>query len=122
MTKINLLDLMPPEQKQRFIDRYKERITPDESKGEIRVSPEIFLLSELGFYYGWDAIEAVRRDEICMNEVFALVEGAKRVYHSNVLKQTHSRMSAIKTVNSDDPQGVFNKTMKRFIENSAPDE
>lgn len=115
----NLLDLMTEEDRQRMLERYEQRMTPDPERGQHEVAPELYIVSELGYYYGWEAIMAVRNNEITLEEVYAYVEGAKKVYYSKLIEETHARIAAQQTAFSKYPQSTFDKTMKPFIERAS---
>lgn len=112
----NLLDLMTSDDRQKMLERYERRMTPDPSRGQHEVSPEIYITSELGYYYGWDAVMALRENQMSLEEVFAFVEGAKKVRYAKMIEETHAMIAAIQTAFSENPQSTFNKTMKQFLE------
>lgn len=104
----NLLDLMPPAEAQKALERAKNRLDRQSAKKGLDVSPEIFLVAEFGYYFGWEAVLAVRRGyttvpitdskgkTIYKQEVFTLaeaqvlLEGARKVWYSKLVEQTHA--------------------------------
>lgn len=117
----SLLDLMTPEEREKALQRAAKRNENKKSKN-VAISPEMFLVGEMGYYFAWDAILAIRRgytvvpktDEDLMadrkarkdpqwtskfkREVFTLeeaevlVEAAKKVWFSKVVDHAHSTM------------------------------
>lgn len=83
----NLLDLLPPEEKAKAIERGKKRYAQSEARKGMKISPKIYAISEFGYYYGWSAILAVRNNEIDMDEMNALLEGARKVWYSKLVEQ-----------------------------------
>lgn len=109
----SLLDLMPKDEAEKAIERGKKRMQSSRGKD---ISPEMFVLAEFGYYFGWNAIQAVKNDEITLKEVLALIEGAKKVWFSKVIDQSHGTAVANSAVHAKDPTGAFNSGMQPFIE------
>jgi hypothetical protein len=96
----SLLDLMPEEDAKNVIDRAKRRIERNKAKKGLNVSPEIFLVAEMGYYFGWEAVMAIRRgytvvpgtnnkEVFTLEEATVLLEGAKKVWYSKLIEQAH---------------------------------
>ena len=56
----SLLDLMSPEDKQKAIAKGKKRMERSKTQ-TLDVSPEMFVIAELGYYFGWEAVVAIKR-------------------------------------------------------------
>ena len=126
----NLLDLMSEDDRKKSIDAYKKRMAGDKSyrRGQ-KISPEAFLVAELGYYYGWGAIEAVKRGyvektdefgkakhiQLTMEEVCTLVEAARKVWYSKLLDSTRGTMVATGSALSKHPRQSFQNGMKDYI-------
>lgn len=81
----NLLDMMTPEHRQQALARFNRRMAKrDEEKN--RISNEMYIVAEFGYYFGWDAVQAIRNNEITLEEVFALTEGARKVWYSKLVE------------------------------------
>lgn len=105
MSSKSLLDLMPKEEAEKAIRRAKKRQESRKSKA-VAISPEMFLVGEMGYYFGWDAILAIRRgytmtfgndgkpikEPFTLEEAEVLVEAAKKVWYSKVVDHAHSTM------------------------------
>lgn len=102
----SILDLMPPEERDKAIKRYEKRAGKD--RGNNRVSHEMYITSEFGINFGWDAILAIRNNEITLPEVYALNEGARKVHYSRVIDQSHGNMVAGIASQSKEPGVSFN--------------
>jgi len=127
---INLLDIMNEEDRQKSIDAYKRRMAGDTSyRKSQKIAPEAYLIAELGYYYGWAAIEAAKRgyvekyDEsgnrkqilLTMEEVCVLVEAARKVWYSKVLDQSRGTLVATGSALSKQPAKNFEKGMNNYI-------
>lgn len=72
---VNLLDLMTPEE--------REKVRARQSKAEL-VSSEWDLLSEIGVFYGWQAIMDVINDVVTLDQAKQLVRGARKLQSQSV--------------------------------------
>ena len=132
----NLLDLMTEEDRKKSIDAYKKRMAGDTSyrKGQ-KVAPEVYLIAELGYYFGWGAIETFKRGYVetfdentgkrhkqlfTMEEACALVEAARKVWYSKVIDQSRGTFVAAGSTMSKNPGSSFQKGMKPFIKEAKP--
>lgn len=127
----NLLDLMSEEDRKKSLDAYKKRMSGNLGYRKAqKISPEAFLVAELGYYYGWGAIEAVKRgyvetfDEITgkrhkqlftMEEACMLVEAARKVWYSKLLDEGRATMVATGSALSKSPSKNFQNGMKAYI-------
>lgn len=124
----SILDLMSPDEKQKALDKAEKRLSKKVSSGS--VSPELFIVGELGYYYGWDAVMAIRRGytieydskgniekvPFTLEEATALIEAGKKVYYSKLIEQSHASMVAGASKWSKDPAKSFNSGMQPFTE------
>lgn len=94
----SLLDLMPKEEAEKAKERARRRIARQQAKRP-DVTPEIYLVSELGYYFGWDAVLAARRgytvdpitgekEILTLEEIQVLLEGARKVWYSKLVEQS----------------------------------
>ena len=115
----NLLDLMTPEHREQAISRFRKRMEKREHDGN-KVTNEIYLISEFGFYYGWDGIKAIRNNEITMKEVFILLEGARKVWYAKNLEINNMRRIANEASNpfakKSNKISIYDKGTKQFVE------
>lgn len=128
----SLLDLMSKEEAEKAIQRAKKRQESRKSKS-VAVSPEMFLVGEMGYYFGWDAILAIRRgytmtvdtegkpikEPFTLEEAEVLVEAAKKVWYSKVVDQAHGAMigNSLKLKTSS-----FNDAVKPYSEKAKVEE
>ena len=109
---ISILDKMPIEEKNRYIEKTRRRLSRNTSKAS-SVSPEVFLIAEFGYYFGWSGVQAIRHNEILLEEVVALLDGAKKVWASKMVDYAHSTMIG----NSFKTQATnFNDAVKPFTD------
>ena len=94
----NILDMMTPEHREQAIARFKKRMQKRERE-ENRVTSEIYLIAEFGFYYGWEGVRAIRNNEITLKEVFVLLEGARKVWYSKQVEINNLRRVAVDSSN-----------------------
>lgn len=127
----NLLDLMSEEDRELSRKAFKQRMAGDTSyrRGN-KISPEVYLIAELGYYYGWGAIETVKRGYVeifdeetgqrhqqlfTLEEACALVEAARKVWYSKVVDNARGNLVATGSALSKNPTRSFNQGMKPFI-------
>lgn len=111
----NLLDLMKPEDKEKVLKRFEKR---KEDKGiQNKISNEMFLLSEFGYYYGWEAVKDVRSNKITFEEMFALLEGARKVWYQKLTEQYRMTTTSIGTsfAKRADAKRVFDSGMGEIV-------
>lgn len=115
MTKShNLLEMMTPEDREKALARFRQRTARQETQNKI--SSEIYILAEFGYYFGWQGIEAFRRNEITFEEAFALLEGARKVWYNKLLEQGRMTTTAVATPISKHGAQTYNKGMRDFAE------
>lgn len=136
MTKRSILDLMTPDEQETMERAYDERMSGNVAyrKG-MRIPPEIYLLSELGYFFGWAAIQDAKRgyvedfDEatgkrrkipLTMAEVNILVEGARKVWYGKAVDTARATQTAVSSTMSKHPSSDFKKGMKPFIDRAKP--
>lgn len=122
----NLLDLMPKEEREKALARAEKRM----SKRTGKVAPEMYLIAEAGYYFGWQAIVDIKRGYIeykdkdgnnkqailTLEEVSALVDAASKVWYTKVIDQSHGSFAATISANAKTPSEAFNQSMKPFID------
>src|SRR5215217_5582784 len=92
-----ILDLMSPEDRDKAIERANKRFAATQSKKGISISPSVYAVAEFGYYYGWDAVLAVRRgytvepitkikEVFSLEEMNVLLEGARKVWYSKLVE------------------------------------
>jgi len=125
----NLLDLMPKEDRGKAISRAEKRL----SKRTGQISPEMYLVAEAGYYFGWEAIVAIKRGYIeyvdkdgttkqsllTLEEVSSLVDAARKVWYTKVLDQSLGNMNANISSNTKNPMEAYRSTMKPFMDEAA---
>lgn len=126
----NLLDLLSEEDRAKAQSAYEKRMAGDTSyRKEQKISPEIYLIAEFGYYYGWGAVEAAKRgyiehfDEhtgerkkmiLTLEEIAVLVEAARKVWYSKVLDTSRGSLVAVGSAMSKNPGSSFKNGMKPF--------
>lgn len=73
------------------------------------ISREMLALSELGYYYGWEAIRSVINDEITLEEMHIFIEGARILQSNEVIDNAIATAAGTSTV-----KGSFKKLMKTY--------
>lgn len=129
----NLLDLMSEEDRVVALKNYQERMSGSTRyRSNASMSPKIYLISELGYHYGWGAIEAVKRGYVAatddksntkkipltMEEVAVLVEGARKVWYGKVVDSARGSLAASASVMSKNPSSTFKKHMDIYAKNA----
>lgn len=114
----NFLDRIKPEDRAKIIERYEKRVAQNQKAEENKITNEIYLLAEFGYYYGWQAVLSVRNNEISIHEMYALLEGARKVWYKKLLEQGQMTTTAciVPHTKKGDRNKAFNEGMKSFIE------
>ena len=113
MKSRNLLDLMPESERTKALERAKRRTQRNKGKS-LEISPEIFEICEFGYYFGWDALLAVRRgytidpvsgdkELLSMDEVQVILEGAKKVWYTKLMEIAGANMASTTSAFSKTP-------------------
>lgn len=113
----NLLDLMSKEDREKSLKRFEERLAKREDLNN-KISNEVFLLSEFGYYYGYQAILDARSNKISLEEVYALVEGARKVWYQKLVEQSKVAITASSLPFAKNAQKAYKDGIGEFIKRS----
>ena len=117
----SFLDRMPAEKRKMYEERAEKRLQASKAKRGLSVSPEFYMAAEFGYYFGWDAVVALRRgytvepvsgdkELLTMAEAQLLLEGARKVWYSKLVD--HAETSVI--------ANTFNASSKSFDQAIKP--
>lgn len=92
---------MPKEEAEKALKNAQKRLERQKGKRGLEVSPEIYLVSEFGYYFDWDAVLALRRgytvdpytgekEIFTLEEAQILLEGVRKVWYSKLIEQAHA--------------------------------
>ena len=120
MKSRNLLDLMPEEDAKKAIERGRNRLERRRARKGMDISPEMFELAEFGYYFGWDALMAVRRgftiepvtgkhELLSMEEIQVILEAVRKVWYTKLIESAG--------VNMTSTGAAFSKTPSQTLEN-----
>lgn len=127
---------MSPEDKAKAIAKAERRLERARAQS-LDVPYEIFLISKMGFYYGWPAVETMKRGYITyheendkgelilkkspftLEEASALMDGADKVWNSKVIDMSHGNFIAHRSAMVKEQGKEFNEGMKPFIEKAS---
>jgi len=126
MSSKSLLDLMPKAEAEKAIKRGQERMARQRAKKSVDISPEIYMVAEFGYYFGWDAMMAIRRgytvepgtnkkEPLTLDEALVLLEGARKVWYAKLIEQAHSSVVGNSFRSAS---GSFDNAIKPFAEKS----
>ena len=127
--KVNLFDMMTPEEKEKMDKAFKKRMQGDGTYKKEKIPPQIYLLAEAGVYFGWQAIVDARRGyteaidadgnpvriPLTMEEFNGLVMAAKKFKYSDYINQARGTQTAVGSVLSKNSRSTFEKGMRPFI-------
>ena len=124
----NLIDLISQEDREKVARWKQERFSP---KYETEVPPEIYTIAEMGYYFGWGAVEAClrgyyetvndagRKTRVSLTPelMIALCKGAKKVWYRKILEDGEVGMSAhIASRSQKSPGKLYEVNTKHFRE------
>lgn len=118
----SILDLMTEEERNNIQKRYRNRIARRRSSENDRVTPEIYLIAELGYYLGYEAVRDVRNNVIDLDEMFALLEGCRKVWYSKLVETSRGSMIAFNASMSKKPVDSFDKSIEPYENKSKVEE
>lgn len=92
---------MPKVEAEKAIERGRRRLDRQRTRKSLDVTPELYLVAELGYYFGWEAVLAVRRgftvvpgtnekEVFTLEEAQVLLEGARKVWYSKLIEQSQA--------------------------------
>lgn len=111
----NLLDLMTPEDRKKVEERFAQRMARKEI--ENKISNEVYIVAEFGYYFGWAGVQAIRNNEITIEEAFGLLEGARKVWYTKLCEQGRMTVTAVAApLAAKGANKVYNDGMKGFVE------
>lgn len=127
MKSKSLLDLMPKEAAEKAIQRAEKRNARKRAKKGLDVSPEIFEVAEFGYYFGWDAVLAVRRgytvepvtkekEPLTMAEVQVFLEGARKVWRTKLIEEAGANMASTSSAHSQTPSQSLKTQLEPLME------
>lgn len=88
-----LSEMMKPEDWEKARERYQKRVEGD--RDDVKVSPEIYLTAEFGYYFGWAGVMAILNNEITLDKAFVLLEGARKVWYHKLIEQASANRTSI---------------------------
>jgi len=118
MAMTNVLDLMTKKDRDAMMARYKRRMEKRDNGEDNRISSEIYIVAEFGYYFGWLGIAAIRNNEITIEEVFGLLEGARKVWYSKLVDQARAQQVSTASVLAKSPNTAFKRGIKPFVKRS----
>lgn len=136
--KTSAIDLLSPEIQEEVREFYQKRKSGDTSyRSKLTIPPDIFIIAEAGYYFGWGAIEAAKRGYVegfenvtkngkvvqartkiplTMEELNILVEGARKVKYSAVIDAARGVQAGVASSLSKHPDKVFRESLKPYRE------
>lgn len=123
----SILDMMPPEEREKALERSKKRMERSKARKGLDISPEIFELCEFGYYFGWEALMAVRRgytiepvtgnkELLSMDEVQVILEGARKVWYTKLKDSASTNMVSIMSALSKTPGQTLENQLQTLSE------
>lgn len=117
----SFLDKMPEEERKKYEERAEKRLRANKSKKGLSVPPEFYMAAEFGYYFGWEAVMALRRgftvqpvtgekELLSWAEAQLLLEGARKVWYSKIVDHAEAGVIA----------NTFNASSKSFDDAIRP--
>lgn len=120
----NLLDLMTEDDRQKALESSRKRVSAPNGK----ISPVVMEVAKLGFYYGWSAIEAVKRGYVekdgekimlTMDEVSTLVDAAEKIWAQKCIDLAHCSQIGTASAMAKSPKKVFTEGVKPWVKRAT---
>lgn len=127
--KVNLLDQMTSEERDKMKEAFRKRMAGDGTYKREKIPPQIYLLAEAGVYFGWQAIVDARRGyteaqddagnlikiPLSMEEFNGLVMAGKKFRYSDYINQARGTQTAVGSVLSKNSKTSFEKGIRPFM-------
>lgn len=119
--KKNLLDMMKPEEVRMMKDAYEKRMRGDSRYKSAPVSPVVYMLAELGFYFGWQAIVDAKRGftegniPLTLDEISELTRAGRKIAYSQIVNNARGTQVATGSILSKNSKEAFRKGMEPFM-------
>lgn len=97
-------------------DLEKVKRLKGESSDLKKISPEMYLLAEFGYFFGWDGILAIENEVISLSKAIELLEGMRVVEGRKLYEKAKAMFYATKDAKA------FNKAMSSYANNSRIEE
>lgn len=107
----NLLDLMSAGERKKMLDAYKKRT---EKGRETKVPPELYLTCEFATFFGWEGLQAIRKNEITLEEVYSLLEGMRKVRSRQLSELARVGVFSVSTPLAKNPKASFTEGIKKI--------
>ena len=118
----SLLELMRPEDREKAVKRFEQRMLRRNDLDN-RISNEIYTVAEFGYYFGWAGISAIKHNEVTLKEVYALLEGARKVWYVKLVEQANITRVAVESASpiakKSDKARTFRDGMKPFVKEAS---
>lgn len=134
----NLLDLLPEKDRKLAIERAEKRLAAKNARRDkVSVPPEFHQICEMGYYYGWEALLAMRRgftsyvdnryddegnvvgvqvikEPLTAVDAEIILEGGRKVWYSKLIEQASGQYVAGASKWSKNPSQAFDNGIKPF--------
>jgi hypothetical protein len=105
-----------------FTDEQIAKIKQRKEQSEkFKVDNEWLMLAEFGYYYGWNAIQAVLDNKIDGDTMTMLLAGARKLDTRNVYDNARAGFIANYSVQAKNPVSAFSKATKQLTRNMKAD-
>lgn len=127
----SFLDLMPEDKRQAYLNKYKERRAKKEAQ-TLEIPYSWYVTAQLGYYYGWDAVMAVRngytvsqdvtrdgqlihrKNTFTLEEAMMLIDAARKVWNSQVIDTGYAHMVGSGAKYAEKPNETYEQGMQGF--------
>ena len=118
---------MSEDERAKAIARAEKRNLRRKSRKGLDISPEIYETCEFGYYFGWDALLAVRRgytiepvtgekELLALDEVQIILEGARKVWYTKLVESAGANMASTASAFSKTPLQTLDKQLEPLKE------
>ena len=96
-----------------------EKVTKAREKAEGKrdadnVDPETYLISEFGYYFGFEGIKSLLNNEIDLETAVVLLAGARKVWYAQLSEMGNVQFISAQAAASTKPGQNFQKAMRPF--------
>lgn len=99
-----------------------DKVTANRLRNEsIKVDENWLFVAEFGIYFGWAGVQAVRNNEITMQEANMLLGGARKVSSKQLYDNAYASLIGAGSAQSKKPNEVFKKATRDIVKHAKAD-
>lgn len=88
---------------------------------KIKISSTWLYLAEFGYYFGWQGVQAIRNNELTIEEADMLLVGARKIWRGHTYDNASAVFIGAGSANSKKPKQTFVKATRELLKSTKAD-